>query len=89
MSRFLSAPQTPARAPRALDVGVGYWVDVDRVIAVPRALIGGVAAAPAWAPRLTGQGELLRRIKSTFEREGIEMPYPQRVVHLVNEQAAT
>ncbi|HYK11578.1 MAG TPA: mechanosensitive ion channel family protein [Gemmatimonadales bacterium] len=35
------------------------------------------------------KSELLRRIKSTFEREGIEMPYPQHVVHVVNERAAT
>jgi len=35
------------------------------------------------------KSELLRRIKSTFEREGIEMPYPQHVVHLMNERAAT
>lgn len=35
------------------------------------------------------KSELLRRIKATFEREGIEMPYPQHVVHLVNERATT
>ncbi|HZH41007.1 MAG TPA: mechanosensitive ion channel family protein [Gemmatimonadales bacterium] len=34
------------------------------------------------------KAELLRRIKSTFEREGIEMPYPQHVIHLTDERAA-
>jgi len=29
-------------------------------------------------------GELLKRIKETFEKEGIEIPYPQTVVHLSN-----
>lgn len=35
------------------------------------------------------KSELLRRIKATFEREGIEMPYPQHVVHLMDERATT
>jgi len=47
----------------------------------------------AWVNTVPGvqgdvKSELYRRIKSTFEREGIEMPYPQRVVHVVNEKAA-
>ena len=48
----------------------------------------------AWVNTVPGvqgdvKSELYRRIKSTFEREGIETPYPQRVVHLINERAAT
>jgi small conductance mechanosensitive channel len=48
----------------------------------------------AWVNTVPGvqgdvKSELFRRIKSTFEREGIEMPYPHRVVHLINERAAT
>ena len=31
------------------------------------------------------EAELRRRIKNRFDKEGIEIPFPQQVVHLVKE----
>ncbi|NCT00114.1 mechanosensitive ion channel family protein [Candidatus Parcubacteria bacterium] len=40
-------------------------------------ILGMTASDQQWAVT----GELRRRIKNTFDKEGIEIPYPQRVIH--------
>lgn len=95
-----------------IDAGVAYREDVDRALAVMRAVGRELRADPDWAARtledleIVGverwadsavvlrcrmrvvpiqqwnvRREFLRRLKAAFDREGIEIPFPQLTVH--------
>jgi len=97
----------------AIDVGVGYDVDIDQALGVMREVGVALRADPQWKSRVVDdieilgverladsavvlrcrlkvvpaieqwnvKREFLKRLKKAFDQHGIEIPFPQQVVH--------
>jgi len=71
-SRFLAEPEPQIAVSELADSSVNF------------VLRPWVKAADYWSARF----DLTRKIKESFDANGIEIPFPQRVVHMVSESSA-